>query len=348
MSACASAFPSERCLEPIIEPPDPAALGLEIETLVRTRTLLEHGPYRVVAGKGRHLPNCLHEIGRLREITFRAVGEGTGQAIDLDRFDEHYEHVMVYDQAAGQIVGAYRAGATDEILPRQGLDGLYTATLFDLDPALFDRWGPALELGRSFIRPEHQRVRNVLPLLWRGIARLVARQPRYRRLFGPVSISQSYGRFAQQLIAATLSRIHGALDLAPLARPRIPLTPLRPGQTDQLPQTVRELTDRLTAEAGTRTDLPVLLKHYLKLGGRLLSFNVDPAFSNVVDGLIVVDLLHTKPRLRRLYFGEANDSAFIDYHDQQPNSDSAPDLPTESQVRTITGTPPEVGRSAGG
>ena len=137
------------------------------------------------ARRHRVCPLALREIGRLREISFRAVGEGTGNALDLDVFDEHYHHLFVWNRDAREIVGAYRLGFTDQIVATRGIGGLYTSTLFRYDARLLARLGPAIELGRSFVRAEYQRSSNALLLLWKGIARFVTRAGRYRVLLVP-------------------------------------------------------------------------------------------------------------------------------------------------------------------
>ena len=133
-------------------------------------------------------------------MTFRAVGEGTGKSIDLDSFDHYYKHVLLWSKTKQELVGAYRLGLTAEILPRLGTAGLYTSTLFRYDPRLFDEFGPALELGRSFVRPEYQRQYAPLLMLWRGIGRFLAANPKLTILFGAVSISSRYNRVSRELI----------------------------------------------------------------------------------------------------------------------------------------------------
>ena len=169
-----------------VNPPEsPTTLAEEIAALPAEQTLLTSGDHDVLYARRPQMDALLREIGRLRETAFRQVGEGTGFATDLDRFDEHYVHLLVWNRATAEIVGSYRMGATDEILPTQGVKGLYTSTLFDFRKKLIQQVTPALELGRSFVHPDHQRSFQPLQLLWKGIAAYCVRYPRYRHLVWP-------------------------------------------------------------------------------------------------------------------------------------------------------------------
>ncbi len=161
--------------------------------------------FSVLLAKAREIPNVLHEIGRLREVTFRQVGEGTGKPIDLDRFDDHYWHLFVWNRHANEVAGAYRLGPSDEILARFGPKGFYTSQLFQWKRTFLDRISPALELGRSFVRPEYQKTYAPLLLLWKGIGQFLIRNPQYKLLFGPVSISNGYTAASRQLMVKFLS-----------------------------------------------------------------------------------------------------------------------------------------------
>ena len=258
----------------------------------------------------------LREIGRLRESTFRQAGEGTGQARDLDRFDRDYLHLFVWHAGRREVVGAYRLGLTDRLRARYGPRGLYTRTLFRFGAPLLDEIGPAIELGRSFVRPEYQRDSNGLLLLWKGIGRFVARHPRYRRLFGPVSISAEYQSFTRHLLARFLSHQAFASELARLVQPRRALTPEPDTALLVRARVVAHLEDveALVREVEAGRGLPVLLRQYLKLNARLLGFSVDPGFGNVLDGLMLVDLLEVRPALLQRYFGRDGVARLRAYH----------------------------------
>ncbi|MFZ5432507.1 MAG: lysophospholipid acyltransferase family protein, partial [Calditrichota bacterium] len=207
-------------LEPIAPAAPEEVIAAEIKSLPTDRKLISLGELEVYFAAASEIPEVLKEIGRLREITFRVVGEGTGHALDLDEFDRYYLHLFLWNAERRELVGAYRMGPTDEIIKQYGLRGLYTTTLFQIKPALIERIDPALELGRSFVRTEYQRTSAALALLWKGLAMYVVREPRYRILFGPVSISNDYHKVSHQLMVSFL-KLHSFLrDEAKLVRAR--------------------------------------------------------------------------------------------------------------------------------
>jgi putative hemolysin len=176
-------------------------------------------------------------------------------------------------------------------------------------------------MGRSFVRPEYQRSYSPLLLLWKGIGAFIARHPRYRMLFGPVSISRDYSDLSRHLIATTLLQHSQAKDLAVMVRPRHPanLRPIRvPGCGYHPPpsgfQDFKEMCSVIADVEFKQRDVPVLLRHYLNLGGQLLAFNIDRAFGRVMDGLIVVDLTETDVKTLQRYLGADGASIFLSYH----------------------------------
>ena len=229
----------------------PADYAGEVARLPARATAARCRRQRGVLRRGRAIPHLLEEIGRLRELTFRAVGEGTGRARDLDSFDEHYEHLFIWNRKREEVVGAYRVGRIDEIRRRAGQRGLYTASLFHYREPFFQLLGPALELGRSFVRPEAQRSFAPLLLLWKGIGEYLARHPRYLRLLGPVSISNDYRELSRQLLVEFL-RSH-CLDplLAQLVRPAHPVR-ARPHGADAGRRSVDARARRRARRAGRR------------------------------------------------------------------------------------------------
>jgi putative hemolysin len=275
--------------------------------------LLESGNYQVFCASALQLPAILSEIGRLREIAFRQAGEGTGLARDLDRFDQTYQHLFVWDRDRHEIAGAYRLAATDVVARGARVDGLYTHTLFAYDRSLLDAIGPALELGRSFVQPYYQRDFSPLLLLWKGISRVVARAPRYRRLFGVVSISDRYDSTSRALMLKFLQTRRFDAELGRLVRAKNPPPPpprdvaVQSAIVDNLDQ-VSGLVRRIEADG---KDIPVLLRQYLKLNAKLLGFTVDPSFGNVLDGLVIVDLADVEPALLARYMGREESTAFL-------------------------------------
>lgn len=300
----------------------PVALGVpaeflaeEVARIPKDRCLAESGELAVYVGTAREMPHLLHEVGRLRELTFRKAGEGTGKSRDLDPFDDYYWHIVLWHKTKQELVGAYRAGDTAEILAERGISGLYTSTLFHYDERVFQKLGPAMELGRSFVRPEYQRQYAPLLLLWKGIARMVARRPQIPVLFGAVSISNAYNEASRELIYRFFeARMHED-ELAGLIEPRRPFRPaaLRRWDCRGMSQVLRdldELSQPITDVEADGKGLPILLRQYAKVGGKLLGFNVDRKFSNVLDGLVVVDLRKTEAAVLERYMGRENAARF--------------------------------------
>jgi putative hemolysin len=302
----------------IIEAVPPTALRAEIEALPESQRLVDSGSFRVYCARASQIPGALQEIGRLRELTFRAVGEGTGRCADLDRFDTHYLHLFVWDTRRHAIAGAYRLGLVDDILARHGERGLYTRSLFEYGPAFLDMLNPAIELGRSFVRAEYQRSFAPLMLLWCGIGRFIARSPRYTVLFGPVTISGRYTHESRRLMVDYLSRHCADARLVGQVSPRRPFrgatAPSAPHADGGVPRNVDELSRRIAQIEPDGKGVPVLLRQYLRLGGRLLGFSVDVQFGNALDGLIVVDVRRIEPAVLARYMGRAGSAAFRAYH----------------------------------
>ncbi len=244
----------------------------------------------------------LDEIGRLRELTFRAVGEGTGRSRDIDDFDPNYEHILVWDAAAGKIAGAYRVARGASLLARHGLAGLYTASLFRYADEALPRIAQGLELGRSFVAPEYWGSRS-LDYLWQGIGAYLRRHPGVRYLFGAVSISAALPQAAREQLVAYYERYYGSGDAVAAS--------LRPFRYFAAPPSFGEL-DVATAFEVLKANLdahgasvPVLYKQYTELcepgGARFLAFGVDPDFGDAIDGLIEVDLERVRPKKRERY-----------------------------------------------
>lgn len=295
------------------------ALAHEIESLPAVNRLAENGDLSVYVATAVEIPNAWLEIGRLRELTFRKAGEGTGKCRDLDSFDQYYWHVLLWNSAKRELVGAYRAGSTAHILKTRGVAGLYTSTLFRYDQGLFEKLGPALELGRSFVRPEYQRQYAPLLLLWKGIARLAALHPEAAVLFGAVSISNDYNAASREMIYRFFEARMQRDDLSAMVEPR------RPFRTSLLRRwdcrsmcralhDIEELSQPITDIEADGKGLPILLRQYAKIGGKLVGFNVDRKFSNVLDGLVVVDLRQTDPAVLDRYMGREAAATFRRIH----------------------------------
>jgi putative hemolysin len=290
----------------VVAETDTALIEQDLARLRPGRLLVHSRHWEVYVAKAAEIPNVLREIGRLRELTFRAVGEGTGKALDLDTYDDYYRHLFLYDREARRLVGAYRLGPGRSILRKLGRRGLYLHSLFRLKKPLRPLLKESLELGRSWVRAEYQRQPLPLALLWKGLAAWLDLHPEYRYLIGPVSISNRFSDLSKALLVEYLTQYFFDADLAQHVRPRKPFryhSPNGPDLSALLPQGVEALDtlDRLVAaiEPGG-LGVPVLLRQYLRQNGRLIGFNRDPAFANALDGLLVLDARHLPTRTHKL------------------------------------------------
>ncbi len=322
----AKTAPSETHWQPLAEPESSEVLAAEVAALPDDQCLVKNNEYLVHYAHSRQIPRLLNEIGRLREATFRANGEGTGKSLDIDLYDSYYIHLFVWRPESREVVGAYRLGESDDILARFGKKGLYTHSLFRYKRKLLNTISPALELGRSFVRQEYQRSFAPLMLLWKGIGQYVVRHPHYRILFGPVSISNDYQNHSQQLLVEFLRLNHSLPDLGRLVKPRRPFRQqkgLKKLCQDAARQSrdVDDVSELLAQLEPDGKGVPILIKQYLKMGGHLLAFNVDKDFNDAIDGLIMVDLNETNPRVLRRYMGDSVE-AFLEFH----NTENLPEV----------------------
>lgn len=312
--------------QPIVDAVDPALLASEVADLPDDQRLVESGEYDVLIARMHQAPHVVREIGRLREIAFRAAGEGTGAAIDLDRFDRYYDHLFVWNRLTHEVVGAYRLGRTEEVLRRFGPKGLYTRTLFRFPRRFLEQLNPAFELGRSFVRLEYQRKHSPLALLWRGIGVLVVRDPRCKYLFGPVSISNAYRSVSQHTMISFIEAHQDLTELDRLIRPRNPLkwqTPAEVRACTQLLTDIKEVSQLISEIELDRKGVPILLRQYMQLNARFVSFNVDPDFSDVVDVLMVTDLTQTEPRILERHMGKEGAARVLEYHARKDAEEAA-------------------------
>jgi putative hemolysin len=307
-----------RTLAPLAEPIQRDQLAQEIAALPPSALLTQSGAMQVFIATAQEVPLALREIGRLRELTFRGVGEGSGQQRDLDRYDEHYLHLFTWDREQHEIVGAYRLGATDLIQRHDGPSTLYTASLYRYAPDFLAQLGDAIELGRSFVQPKYQRGHLPLLMLWRGIGAFIARNPRYRRMFGTVSISADHHATSVRLM---VDHLLGHCSDAKLQALVSPVRPFRARFRERRsvrwqPQQISSLDDVAAMVRDLEVDrqgVPVLMARYLELGARVVGINVDPEF-HTIDALMVVDLLAAPKHLQVRYLGEAGAAAVRHEH----------------------------------
>ncbi|MDA1047788.1 MAG: GNAT family N-acetyltransferase [Verrucomicrobia bacterium] len=299
----------KKTLEPLAKNPFREDVEREVRNLPEEAELTRKGDFVVYSTQATNIPNIMREIGILRELTFRDIGEGTGKNIDMDSFDEYYHQLFAWDENARKIVGGYRLAVTDEVLREKGRQGLYVSSLFSLRKSFYKAMGPAVELGRSFIRPEYQRKLSLLGLLWRGIGEFLNRRPGCCVLYGPVSISAAYAPISRNLMARFLRRKEWSPNMARRARAKHPFRgshlplALKRWLRDE-GRSIEEISAIVSSVEQDGKGVPVLVKHYLKLNGSFVSFGVDPDFANALDGLIVVDMRDMTDAHLRRYFGE--------------------------------------------
>lgn len=287
-------FKIKKRAEDIVPETDPALMEKEVEPLRENYRVWVEKNYEVFIVPTSEIPHIIREIGRLREVTFREVGEGSNKSIDLDEYDIYYNHLFIWDTDAKMIVGAYRIGMGDEIFYSLGKKGFYIAELFKIKEQFTPVLKRSLELGRSWIRKEYQQKPLPLFLLWKGILKYLIDNPRYRYLIGPVSISNSFSKFSKSLIVDYINRNHFDDELAQYVRPRKKFkVDFSSIDTDLLMAGEDSLKglDNLISEVETRSlKVPVLLRQYISLNAKIICFNIDPKFADCLDGFLILDL----------------------------------------------------------
>jgi putative hemolysin len=269
-------------------------LAAEINTLREKECrLLQSKNYEVFFASAKEVPNLIHEIGRLREITFRAVGEGTNKEIDLDTFDAYYHHLLLWDATTNKLVGAYRMGLGKEIYKKYGIKGFYVQSLFRIEPELHQMMDNTIEMGRAFIRDEYQQKPMPLFLLWKGIVHVTLRYPEYKYLMGGVSISNQFSDFSKSLMIEFMKSHYYDPYIAQYIRPKKEYkVKLKDGDKDFVFDATKadlQKFDKIIDEIEPGIlRIPVLIKKYVKQNARLVAFNVDPKFNNAIDGLMYI------------------------------------------------------------
>ena len=267
-------------------------LEAELEKIRPEHKLFEYNDYEVFFAHPGRIPEMMTEIGRLREVTFREIGEGTNKHIDTDRFDEYYYQLFVWDKTRQCLVGAYRMGLGREVMERSGLDGFYTNTLFRMSGQMGDIMGKTIELGRSFIVSEYQRKPVSLMLLWKGILYVLLKHEDYRYLLGPVTISGEFEENAKLVIAAHLREVYGDPEIMSYIRP-VTGFDTRASIDESLIEGIRniDLINKLVCDIERdQFAIPVLVRKYLQLNSSVIGFNTDHEFCDALDALMLLDL----------------------------------------------------------
>ncbi|GAA4241909.1 lysophospholipid acyltransferase family protein [Winogradskyella psychrotolerans] len=309
----------------IVTPIAPKVMIAEVDKLrVSDCRLLESKNYEVFLASPKDIPNILREIGRLREITFREVGEGTNEAIDLDTFDAYYHQMFLWDNEKNVIAGAYRMGLGSKIFERFGIDGFYLQDLFRFEPELHKMMSQSIEMGRAFIIKEYQQKPMPLFLLWKGIVHTTLRYPEHKYLIGGVSISNQFSNFSKSLMIEFMKSHYYDPYVAQYVHPKKEFkVKLQDADKDFVfDATEADLNkfDKIIDEVEPGAlRLPVLLKKYIKQNAKLVAFNVDPLFNNAVDGLMyikIADLPESTVRPVMEEFQAELERKFMDNHDK--------------------------------
>ena len=320
-----SSLKSEPLAQPIADPLPATDIIREIESLRKDHLLFTIKNYTVFCTPSNRIPLLMDELGRLREITFREVGEGTNQPTDIDEFDLYYDQLIIWDDEGQQIVGGYRIGKGREIYDQFGIKGFYTQSLFKMKGEFGDTLKQSLELGRSFIVKEYQRKPLPLFLLWKGILYFMLKNPEYRFLLGPVSISNTYSEISKELIIRYIMANFFDYKRAALVKPRNRFKVTT--NDEHLNIALENMTpdlhslDRFIGDIDQYNNgLPVLLKKYLGLNAKIVAFNVDPKFNDCIDGLLVLDIFEVpKPTIESL-LKELNDTNLLGRFFSEPES----------------------------
>ncbi len=272
----------------------------EIASIREQQLLFTQAEFEVLTARASQIPNTLLEIGRLREITFREVDEGSNKPRDIDEFDLYYEQLIIWDKEAGQLVGGYRIGRGDFIYRSYGVKGFYISSLFKFSKPFYPILQQSAELGRAYIIPEYQRKRLPLFLLWRGILVFLLQNPQFKYLIGPLSISKMYSDISKQLIIEFIKKHYFHPELAQHVKPRKAYkVKIKDIDTDILIENfegeIQKLDNFIEDIEPFQLRIPVLMKKYIKQNARIICFNVDPKFSDTLDGLMLLDIAELPP-----------------------------------------------------
>jgi putative hemolysin len=303
--------------QPIAAPTPASIIANELSNLPNGHHLFSSGDYEVYCTSFRHIPNTIYEIARLREITYREVGEGTNNSLDMDEFDLYYNHLIIWNKSTQQIVGGYRIGKGKDISQRYGLRGFYINQLFQIDSNLLPLLEESLELGRSYIISEYQKKPMPLFLLWKGILYFLLNNSEYRYLIGPVSMSNEFSEFSKSLIIEFLKTHYYHHRYARYVKPRNQYkVVLEKDEIDTLIgltiSDLRKLDLAVEQVEPKHLNVPVLFKKYLKENAKVLGFNRDPKFSNAIDGLLLLDLFDVPLKTIDNLLREMNDEEKVE------------------------------------
>ena len=303
--------------EPLAEPVPSYMLEKEFNNIKPEFELFSTKNYSVFCAPVPEIPLIFSEIGRLRELTFRGVGEGTNKSTDIDEYDFYFNHLIIWDTEEKKIVGAYRIGKGKDIVSSYGIKGFYINSLFKIKKSFLPILSQSLELGRSFITEEYQKKAIPLFLLWKGIMVFLLKHSEYRFLIGPVSISNDFSKFSKSLIVAFIRKYFTDEEFSGYILPRRDFI-VKPDKAidrnifiDTSESDIGKI-EKIIMDIEPGYRLPVLLKKYLEINGRIIGFNIDPKFNYCLDGLLILDLYKTPPEFIKGLSRELNDPAILE------------------------------------
>lgn len=284
---------SANIIQNIIDETPPEDIIAEVKALKeQDKMMFANGNYEIYFAKYEDIPSIMREIGRQRELTFRAIGEGSNLPFDLDKYDQYYHHLFLWDNIEKKLVGAYRMGLGSEIMKKYGIDGFYTSSLFEFDLELQPFFRKVIEMGRAYISQEYQQKPLPLFLLWRGIVHVCLRNPEHKFLMGGVSISDKFSEFSKSLMIEFMRSHYFDSAVAQYVHPKNEFKVILKDRDkhlffEDLDSDLNKL-DKIIDDLEPEMRLPVLIKKYIKQNAKVIAFNVDPTFNDTIDGLMYI------------------------------------------------------------
>jgi putative hemolysin len=303
--------------DPIAERVPVNLLTDEFNSIRKEYELFSTKNYSLICAPADIIPNIFHEIGRQREITFREVGEGTNKSIDIDEYDMYYYHLFIWDTEENRLVGAYRIGKGKDILKTFGVKGFYINSLFRIKQSFAPVLSESIELGRSFITKDYQKKAIPLFLLWKGIMIFLLKHSEYRYLIGPVSISNDLSQFSKSLIVEFIRTYFFDQALSESVTPKKDFV-VKPDKIIDhkifIDSSEKDITkiERIIIDIEPGYRMPILLKKYLEINGKIVGFNIDPKFNNCLDGLLILDVYAAPREILQGLSREMNDPSILE------------------------------------
>jgi putative hemolysin len=303
--------------EPIVERTPVSVLVDEFNSIRKEYELFSTKNYSLICAPADIIPNLFQEIGRQREITFREVGEGTNKSIDIDEFDMYYYHLFIWDTDENRLVGAYRIGKGKDIVNSYGVKGFYINSLFKIKQSFAPVLSESIELGRSFITKDYQKKAIPLFLLWKGIMIFLLKNSEYRYLIGPVSISNDLSQFSKSLIVEFIRTYFFDEALSESVTPKKDFV-VKPDKVIDhkifIDSSEKDITkiERIIIDIEPGYRMPILLKKYLEINGKIVGFNIDPKFNNCLDGLLILDVYAAPREIIQGLSREMNDPTILE------------------------------------